>query len=175
MSNIDTIGYGKTGRIFAAANVSAKIVTVVGTAMTGLILYNPPGSDKYLSIMRASYSMTTALASISSLGLAIATAQPVIPASTTVGSASIKCANGGPNNSVAQVYDVATLAVAPVAVSWFAGQDWVTGGTGQSPYSWVNAVEGELGLVPGAAICFCMIGATGPTGMGAIKYIEIDL
>lgn len=175
MSNIDTIGYGKTGRIFAAANVSAKIVTVVGTAMTGLILYNPPGSNKYLSLMTAQYSATTANASIFSLGLAIAAVQPTIPSSTTVGSAVVKSASGSTAGSVAQVYDVATLAVAPVVARWFAGQDWITGGTGQGPYSWIDRIDGELGLVPGAAACLCMIGGTGPTGMGSLTYIEIDL
>ena len=41
MSNIDTIAYGRAGQTFVASNVSAKILTVVGTAMTGLVLSNP--------------------------------------------------------------------------------------------------------------------------------------
>ena len=75
MSNIDTVAYLKAGRMFTASNVSAKIITVVGTAMTGLVLYNPLGSNKMLSLMSAGFSLTTALGSISSIGVAIS---PVI-------------------------------------------------------------------------------------------------
>lgn len=74
MSSIDTIGYAKAGRIFTASNVSAKIITVVGTAMTGLVLYNPVGSNKMVHLMSAGFTLTTALGSISSIGIAISPA-----------------------------------------------------------------------------------------------------
>lgn len=175
MSNIDTIAYGKAGRLFTASNVSAKIVTVVGTAMTGLILNNPINSGKYLSLMSAGFTLSTALGSISSIGLAITPTTTIIPASLTVGSATIASATGGVATSVGQAWDVATLGVAPVARRWFAGLNWITGGSGQAPYQFDTKIDGELGLVPGAAVAFCMIGATGPTGMGSLSYIEIDL
>lgn len=175
MSNIDTIAYSRAGQMYTASNVSAKIVTVVGTVMTGLIVYNPIGSSKYLSFMTAGFSMTTALGSIASLGIAIAPSQPVIPSSNTVGSAVIRSANGGPVNSVALAWDASTLGVACVTQRWFAGHDWITGGTGQFPYQYVDKIDGELGLMPGAAAAFSMIGGTGPTGMGSISYIEVSL
>lgn len=176
MSNIDTVAYGKAGQIFTAANVSVKIVTVVGTAMTGLILSNPVGSGKYLSFMTAGFSMTTALGSICSLGIAISPAQAVIPSSLTVGSAVVKSATGSASAaSVASAWDTATLGVACVAARWFAGQAWITGGTGQFPYEWTDKIDGELGLMPGASAAFCMIGGTGPSGMGSISYLEISL
>lgn len=175
MSNIDTIAYGRAGQLFTCSNVSAKIVTVVGTAMTGLILSNPTGSGKYLSFLSAGYSLTTALASISSIGIAISPVQPVVPSSLTVGGAIIKSSDGGAATSVADTYDIATLGVAVVAQRWFGGQDWITGGTGQFPYSMETAINGELGLRPGASAAFCMIGGVGPTGLGSISYAEIDL
>lgn len=176
MSNIDIIGYAKSNRTFTASNVSAKIVTVVGTAMTGLILYNPIGSGKYLSLLSAGFSLTTALGSISSIGVAISPAQPLVPSSLTVGSAVIKSATGGANAaSVAQTWDTATLGVACVTQRWFAGLNWITGGAGQSPYQFSDKIDGELGLMPGAAACFSMIGSTGPTGMGSFSYVEVDL
>lgn len=175
MSNIDTIAYGKAGRIFTASNVSAKVVTVVGTAMTGLILNNPVGSGKYLALMSAGFTLSTALGSISSIGLAITPSTAIIPSSLTVGSATIASASGGTAASVGQAWDVATLGVACVARRWFAGLNWITGGAGQAPYQFDTKIDGELGLAPGAAVAFCMIGGTGPTGMGSISYIEVDL
>ena len=175
MSNIDTIAYGRAGRMFTASNVSAKIVTVVGTAMTGLIVYNPVGSNQYLALMSAGFSLTTALGSISSIGIAISPSTSVVPSSTTVGSAVIKSASGSAAGSVASAWDVATLGVACVTQRWFAGLNWIIGGAGQSPYQFDTKIDGELGLMPGAAACFSMIGGTGPTGMGSISYVEVPL
>ena len=175
MSNIDTIGYAKTGRLFTATNVSAKILTVVGTAMTGLIVYNPIGSNKLLSFMTAGFTWGTIPPSAQAIGIAISPSQPVIPSSNTVGSALIKSATGGPGSSVAQAWDVSTLGVACVVARWFGGAAWITGGSGEAPYMMVDKIDGELGLVPGAAAAFCMIGGTGPTGMASLSFIEIDV
>ena len=175
MSNIDTIAYGKNGQMYTASNVSAKIITVVGTSMTGLILYNPIGSGKYIALMSAGFTLSTALGSISSIGLAISPTQPVIPSSNTVGSAVIKSSCGGPVNSVASAWDVSTLGVACVTQRWFAGLNWITGGSGQAPYQFDTKIDGELGLLPGAAVAFAGIGGTLPTGMGSISYIETSL
>lgn len=175
MSSIDTIGYAKAGRIFTASNVSAKIITVVGTAMTGLVLYNPVGSNKMVHLMSAGFTLTTALGSISSIGIAISPATITIPSSLTVGSAVVKSATGGPVNSVCQAWDTATLGVACVTQRWFAGLNWITGGTGQAPYQFDTKIDGELGLMPGAAVCFAGIGGTLPTGMGSFSFIETDI
>jgi hypothetical protein len=175
MSNIDTIAYGKAGRMFTASNVSAKIITVVGTAMTGLVLYNPVGSGKYMPLMSAGFQLSTALGSIVSIAVAISPVTSVVPASLTVGSAVVRSASGGAGNSVASVWDAATLGVACVAQRWFAGLNWITGGAGQAPYQFDSKIDGELGLMPGAAACFAGIGGTLATGMGSISFIEVDL
>lgn len=176
MSNIDTLAYARAGRMFTCSNVSAKIITVVGTSMTGLILYNPVGSNRYLALMSAGFSLTTALGSIASIAVAISPSQSVVPSSTTVGSAVIKSATGAASTgSVAQTWDTATLGVAPVSLRWFAGLNWITGGSGQAPYQFDTKIDGELGLVPGAAACFAGIAGTLPTGMGSFSYIEMDL
>lgn len=175
MSNIDTIGYAKAGKIFTASNVSAKILTVVGTAMTGLVIYNPTGSNKMLSFMTAGFTWGTVPPSAQAIGIAIAPVSLVVPSSLTVGSAVIKSSTGGTGTSVAQTWDTATLGVACVAQRWFGGAAWVTGGTGEAPYVLVDKIDGELGLMPGAAAAFCMIGGTGPTGMASISYVEIDI
>lgn len=176
MSNIDTIAWAKAHRTFTASNVSAKILTVVGTAMTGLVLYNPVGSNKYLSFMTAGFTWGTVPPSAQAIGIAISPSQPIIPASLTVGSAVVKSATGDPSaSSVGEAWDVATLGVACVAARWFGGAAWITGGSGEAPYVMVDKIDGELGLMPGAAAAFCMIGGTGPTGMCSLSYIECDL
>ena len=175
MSNIDTIAYARAGRMFTCSNVSAKILTVVGTTMNGLILSNPVGSGKYLAFMSAGFTWGTIPPSAQAIGIAISPVQPTVPSSLTVGSAVIRSAVGLISNSVANAYDIATLGVACVAVRWFAGAAWITGGSGEAPYMITDKIDGELGLMPGAAAAFCMIGGTGPTGMGSISYVEVDL
>ena len=175
MSNIDTIAYARAGKMFTCSNVSAKIVTVVGTVMTGLVLSNPVGSGKYLSFMTAGFSHSTALSSISSIGIAISPVQPTVPASVTAGGAVIKSATGAAGTSVADTYDAATLGVACVVARWMFGDAWITAGTGIFPYTFIDKIDGELGLMPGASAALCMIGGTGPTGMGSISYVEVDI
>ena len=175
MSNIDTIGYAKAGKIFTASNVSAKILTVVGTAMTGLVVYNPIGSNKMLSFMTAGFTWGTISPSAQAIGIAIAPVSLIVPSSLTVGSAVIKSSTGGTAGSVAQTWDTATLGVACVTQRWFGGSNWITGGAGTFPYVMVDKIDGELGLMPGAAMAFSMIGGTGPTGMASISFVEIDI
>jgi hypothetical protein len=175
MSNIDTVAYSRAGRVYTATNVSAKILTVVGTAMTGLILYNPVGSGKLLSFLTAGFSWGTVSPSAQSIGIAISPTTITVPTSNTAGSAIIKSATGASLSSVASAWDTSTLGTACIAARWFGGAQWVTGGTGQFPYMLVDKIDGELGLIPGAAAAFCMIGGTGPTGMASLSYIEVDL
>lgn len=173
MSNIDTIAYARAGQIFVASNVSAKIVTVVGTAMTGLILMNPTGSGKYLAFLSAQYSMTTTPVAEITICLAVTEVQPVIPSSITAGSAVVNNANGGEGQGVATAGDIVTLGVAPVARRWFAGMSFGTD-VASTPYTMNDKIDGELGLLPGSAAAFAFIGSA-PTGMGSITYVEIDL
>lgn len=174
MANIDTIAYQKASKMFTASNVSAKILTVVGTAMTGLILMNPPTSNKKLVLMTAGFSWTTVSPSACSIGIAISQPTAAVVSSITVGGAVVRSGDGSARTSIASAADTATLGVACVAQRWFGGAQWVTGGTGQFPYVLVDKIDGELALVPGANAAFCMIGGTGPTGLCSLSYIEVD-
>lgn len=173
MSNIDTIAYARAGQIFTASNVSAKVVTVVGTVMTGLILSNPAGSGKYLAFLSAQFAMTTTPVAEITVCLAVSKAQPVVPASVTIGGAVIHAANGGPEGSVADAADTVTLGAACVARRWLAAMSFGTD-VASTPYTWNDKIDGELGLMPGASAAFAFIGSA-PTGMGSITYIEINV
>ena len=173
MSNIDTIALARANRIYVASNVSAKVVTVVGTVMTGLILTNPVGSGKYLAFLSSQFSMTTTPTAEISVALAVTVVQPIIPASVTVGSAVIANANGGSGTGVADAADTVTLGAACVARRWLAGMSFGTD-VASTPYAWNDKIDGELGLMPGASTAFAFIGSA-PTGMGSITYAEVDL
>ena len=175
MSNIDTIAYGKAGRIFNGSNISAKIITVVGTAMTGGILYNPVGSGRRLVLLNAGFAWTTVSPSAQAIGLALGSVSIIIPSSTAVTTTSVQATDGSGTAGVAKYYDVATLPVAPVACRWFAGANWFTGGAGPFPYMISDNIDGALSLVPGATLSFCMIGGTGPTGLSSLTWVEADL
>jgi hypothetical protein len=175
MSNIDTLAYSKAGRIFTGNGISAKIITVVGTSMTGGTLYNPIGSGRKLIMMHAGWSWTTASPSAQSIGLAIGAYSIIIPTSTGVSTSAVQCTDGSGAAGVAKFWDAATLPVAPVACRWFAGANWVTGGSGTFPYMVSDNIDGALSLVPGASLSFCMIGGTGPTGLPSMTWIEADL
>ena len=174
MSNLDTVAYLKAGRVFTASNVSAKIITVVATSTTGLVLNNPIGSNKLLVLMSASFAMTTDLGSLAAISIAMNAVQGVATTGT-VGTAISKSASGGSAASVAQAWDTATFAVAPVSICWPFGKQWITGGNSSSEYTYYAKIDGDIGVLPGAAICFAGIGGTLPTGMGAFNYIEVDI
>src|ERR1035437_474391 len=106
MSNIDTVSYNRAGQIFTGANISAKIITVVGTGMTGAILYNPVGSSKKCIIMTAGFTWTTIPPSAQAIGLALGAASIIIPASTTVVTTSVQAADGSGTVGSAKFFDV---------------------------------------------------------------------
>lgn len=173
MSNIDTIGYQKSGQIFVATNVSAKIITVVGTAMTGLIVWNPFGSQRRAVLLDAGFVITTASPTVQTVGLCLQSVNTALPSSVTVGSAAIQSADGSAGNSQLKAADTATLPVAPVAARWIGGADWLTTGAGTFPYNFNTQIDGGLSLIPGAAVAFTFVGGTGMTGMGSLTWIEI--
>jgi hypothetical protein len=174
MSNIDTLSFSKAGKIFTGANISAKLLAVVGTAMTGGILYNPIGSGKKLIILDAGWSWTTVSGAVHSIGLGSGAVSIIVPASTTVATTAVQCADGSGTAGVAKYYDVATLPAANVAVRWFSGANWLTTGTGTHPYKILDNIDGELSVVPGATLSFICVG-TAPVGLSSMTWVEADL
>src|SRR3990167_8969215 len=129
MSNFDIASYNRQGKVFTAANVSAKSVIAVTTAMTGVILHNPAGSNKKLIIVDAGWVWTTAPAAVHNLGLALAGPNATAPSSLTAIGSGVLAADGSGNagSSVGRAYDAATLPVAPVIVRWMGGAAYGSG------------------------------------------------
>lgn len=175
MSGINIADYNRRGQVFVAANTAAKSVIAVTTSMTGVVLYNPLGSNKKLVILHAGWVWTTAPAAVHNIGLALAATQAVVPTSlTAIGSGVLTAdGSGGSGTSVGKAYDAATLAVAPVIVRWSFGATYGSG-VGESPAALIDYVEGALVVVPGAALTFAAVTTTA-VGMGSISWAEVPV
>ncbi len=173
MSSLDRLAYNRAGQMFCAANVSAKSVVAVSTTATGVILYNPVGSNKTLYIVDAGFSWTTAPAAVHNLGWAIMAPNITTPTGlTAIGSGVQTCQGfGGAGTSVAQAYDAATLPAAPV-MRRIAGGAVYGSGVGESPYTLIDYIDGALAVPAGGAFVFAAVTTT-LAGLGSVTWIEI--
>ena len=173
MSNLDIASYNRQGKVFTAANTSAKSVIAVTTSMTGVILYNPAGSNKKFIIVDAGWVWTTAPAAVHNIGMALAAPNVTVPATLTAIGSGVLAADGSGNsgNSVARAYDAATLPAAPVIVRWSFGATYGTA-VGIGPGRLVDYIEGAIVLVPGAVLTFAAVTTTA-VGMGSLTWIEV--
>lgn len=170
---MDVVNYNRLGQVFTAANVSAKSVVAVSTTETGLILYNPVGSNKLCILIDAGFVWTTAPAAVHNIGIGTAAPNLTAPASVTAAGSPTTVSNssGNAGNSVTAVYDAATLPVAPVARRWFMGAVYGSG-VGESPYAAIDHVDGAISAVPGGVICLVAVTTTA-VGMGSFTWIEV--
>lgn len=173
MSNLDRLAYNRAGQLFCAANVAAKSVPAVSTTATGVILYNPVGSNKTLYIVDAGFAWTTAPAAVHNLGWAIMAPNPTTPTGLTAIGSGVQSGQGFGNagSSVAQAYDAATLPVAPV-MRRIAGGAVYGSGVGESPYSIIDYIDGALAVPSGGAFVFAGVTTT-LVGLGSVSWIEI--
>lgn len=173
MSNIDRLAFNRAGQLFMGANVAAKNVVAVSTTATGVILYNPTGSGRMFYIVDGSFAWTTAPAAVHNIGWAIMPPNPTVPTGLTAIGSGVLTGQGFGNsgNSVARMYDAATLAAAPVMQRIFGGAAYATG-AGNSPYSIIDYVDGALAVPPGGACVFAAVTTT-MVGLGSMSWIEI--
>lgn len=170
MATINVADLNRQGKVFVGANVSAKSVIAVTTAMTGLILWNPPSSNKKLVLIDVGFVYTTVPAALHNLGLAVQLATTALPTTVTVAGRSATAADGSGNVGAGIVYDAATI-VTPVAVRWFNGT-LATGGVGN--YMANDRVDGSNIIVPGAAIMLTVVTTTA-VGMGHFTWAEYNV
>lgn len=173
MSNLDRLAYNRAGQLFCASNVSAKSVVAVSTTATGVIIYNPVGSNKMLFIVDAGFAWTTAPAAVHNLGWAIMAPSITAPTGLTAIGSGVQSAQGYGNagNAVAQAYDAATLPVAPV-MRRIAGGAVYGSGVGESPYSIIDYIDGALAVPAGGAFVFAGVTTT-LVGLGSVSWIEV--
>ncbi len=175
MSNLDVASFNRKGQVFTAANVSAKSVIAVTTAMTGVILSNPFGSGKKFIVVNGGFSWTTVPGAVHNLGWGMVASVALGPTSlTTIGSGVLAAdGSGGAGASFGKAYDAATFVTAPVAVRWFGGAAWGTS-VGVSPYQISDEPDGALIVAPGASLCMIALTTTA-VGVGSVTWIEVPV
>ncbi len=171
MATLNVADLNRQGKVFVAANVSAKSVIAVTTSMTGLIVWNPPGSGVKLVMIDAGFAYTTAPAALHNIGIAMMTSNNAVPTSLTVSGRSATAADGSGNVGKAVAWDAATLPAAPVAVRWM----WGTMATGSVGFAGMSErLDGSLVVAPGAAICLTVVTTTA-VGMGSFTWAEVPV
>lgn len=154
------------GMCYEAANQAAQAVSAaLATAYTGLLLYNPIGSDVLVIPKKVKFALSVAPAAIAPLGL-ITGLQTTVPTGTTaltVQNAQI----GNTSAGGAQVFSAATI----VTPTW--RKFLMDGFTAAALYagSMPHDLQGDIVLRPGA---FVAVGAlTAVTGLGSISWMEV--
>lgn len=175
MSNIDRLAFNRAGQLFQAANVAAKSVVAVSTTATGVILYNPVGSNVNLWIVDAGFAWTTVPGAVHNLGWASMPPNITAPTGLTAIGSGVLSGNGSGNrgNSAAQAYDAATLPAAPVMQRIAGGAAWGSS-VAVSPYSIIDYVDGAMGVPPGGAFVFAAVTTT-MVGLGSVTWIELPV
>lgn len=138
------------GKMFSASNQAARAISSLSASATGFILNNPIGSNVQISLLDVCCALATAPAGVSNLHYEANTAmQAVIPVTLTAETV-INNQIGNPAVGVAQVWRVATLATAPVAIRALGGGP-VASGSLTSPYI-RDEIAGQIVLLPGTCI-----------------------
>lgn len=171
MATLNVADLNRQGKVFVGANVSAKSHIAVTTSMTGLILWNPPSSNRKVILIDWTFAYTTAPAAVHNVGLALAASTTVLPTSLTVAGRSATSADGAGNIPQAVVWDAATLVAAPVAVRWPFGSAFGSS-VALNPTQFVDRVDGSIILVPGAAVMTTVVTTTA-VGMASFTWAEV--
>jgi hypothetical protein len=156
------------GLIFSAANQAAQAVSVaLATTYTGLLLYNPPQSNKILVPLKVKFALSVAPAAIATLGLlggyAATGGVTAQTSKLTVQSTQVGSPNAGAGIALSQ----ATIAT-PTWMQQLA--DGFTAASLPNPTG-LTDLEGCWAILPGG---FMGIGAlTAVTGLGSIVWAEL--
>lgn len=160
----------RVGRMFSAANQAAQAVSVaLATTYTGLLLYNPVGSNKILVPNKVKFALSVAQVAVATIGLiqGFSATGGVTTQTTKLGVQSNQIGNTSAGVGIA-------LAAATIATPTWLQQllDGFTAGALSAPTPPVD-LEGLYGILPGG---FIGVGAlTAVTGLGSIAWEEVDL
>ncbi len=171
MATLNVADLNRQGKVFCAANVSAKNVVAVSTTATGLMVYNPYGSGVKLVMIDVGFVYTTAPAAVHNIGLAVMQSSTAVPTSLTVAGRSAVAADGSGRVGAAIAWDAATLPVAPVAVRWMFGLSTAAASVVEG---FSERLDGSVVVVPGALVELCAVTTTA-VGMGSFTWAEVPV
>lgn len=156
------------GVAFEAANQAAQAVSVaLATTYTGLLLYNPIGSDVLLVPKFVKFALSVAPVAIAPIGL-LAGSQTLAPTGVTaLATQNAQVGNGAVGKGIA--YSAATILL-PVwrKLLW----DGFTAGALPAPQAPVD-LKGDIVIKPGSFIGIAAL--TAVTGLGSISWMEVPL
>lgn len=158
------------GNIYTAASQAAQAVSVaLATTYTGLCLYNPVGSGKYLVPLKVKYALSVAPAGIATIGLITGFAATGGVTAQTAALTRQSSIIGNTSAGVGIPLSQATI----VTPTWlFQLSDGFTAGALPAP-NLMTDLEGLFVIAPGG---FIAIGAlTAITGLGAITWEEVPV
>lgn len=137
--------------VFCGANSAAQATSTSSATATGLILTNPVGSGRYLSLIDVTVGVGAAVAAAFEVGLfaninplaaAVTQTTPITPVCTALGSAA---------KPVGLLASAATLPAAPTHIRTLLASGWVTA-TAQSQELAKDEVAGAIVLLPNTAV-----------------------
>ncbi len=173
------------GVLYCGGNPTKRGTATALSTVAPLSLYNPVGSGKWLSIKKVSFAQgeTGTLGTGGLFHCVYTIAGPVASQTGTVPSGGTvvvakNCRADASNASVADLRELATLAVAPVVLYPFVNVSEVAALTiGGNNTNCIEDVDGAIVLAPGGGYCIQGITATGSTPVGyyGIVWEEITV
>lgn len=171
------------GAMFYAANTAAQALSVASSTYTGLVVQNPAGSGKNLSILEIMWATSLTFTGVGSVVLGWGgTTTAGVPVALTTGNSSgptgLPTLLGSNATSVAKVGASCTWSVngagaAPTILRPMFGVPWITA-VSQSWTQYKDEVAGALIVPPGVQIGIEAI-TTAVTGFAYISWEEITL
>lgn len=161
------------GNVFIGANTAVQATSTASATATGLILTNPLGSGKVLSILDITVGTGAAVAAAFSVGLfanintlaaAVTQTTPITPRCALLGSA---------NAPVGLLASAVTLPAAPTHIKQLLASGWVTA-TAQSIETMQHDIAGSIILLPNTAVSIQSVLGT-QTIVASITWEEIAL
>lgn len=169
MSLQSTQDLAKIGQVFHAATQAPVTLSGLSTTATGLILVNPFGSGKSLSVQTVTWAFTTAPVGASIVSIAMS---PLQSATAVVLTTPLAVQNavllGISSNSIGRVCSAATTVGTPVFLRQLGGP--VATAQINPPYI-RDDIDGSIILPPGTSIQLAFT-TTAAVGMASISWVE---
>lgn len=163
----------KSGMLFSARG-ALQTLSVVGTAMTGLIVWNGSAVTSGVDLHLLKASGNVAVTSATMTGIALArfvgqTAAPTTPTAATV----VNSYLGGAAGS-ATAYTAGTVAVAPVAIFDVLHNTAAIASTGEDAGFLID-FEGSIVVPPQTGVCFAALGAASAASAVNLSLLWAEL
>lgn len=167
---IDVFSLAQQGLIWRAANQAAVTLSALSTTATGLILCNPWGSGRYIALILARWTFSTAPAGASVVGIAMSPApsSTAVTHTTPINQIQNGILVGNATTSVAKVDTVATTVGTPLFIAPLGGP--VAASQISPPFIEAH-FDGDLILPPGTSIQLAYL-TTAAVGMGSFVWTE---